>query len=290
MHSMTGFGRGAHATDELTAGVELSSVNRKQAEVAIHLPRSLSELESTIRKRILAKVSRGRVSVSIKLEQACGVAAETKVDSGKVLAVAKAFEEISQTLGREVLPGASDFLRIPDLFSFDEDASPQSAWEHIEPALDQALLGLLDMRAQEGGDLKTEIERILTILKNEVNDIVTRAPDVITSYREALFRRLREADLELNLEDERVLKEIGIFADRCDITEEVARLASHFSKFDDYLGRSEPIGRSLDFLCQEMNREFNTIGSKANDATLAHHVVTAKTELEKIREQVQNIE
>jgi len=113
---------------------------------------------------------------------------------------------------------------------------------------------------------------------------------VIVKYRENLHRRLAESGLELNLDDERVLKEVGIFADRCDISEEITRLHSHFEKFREYLALDEPVGRPLDFLCQELNREFNTIGSKANDATLAQLIVNAKTELEKIREQVQNVE
>lgn len=290
MHSMTGFGRGAHATEEFTVHTELASVNRKQGEVSVHLPRILVELEPKVRKLILARVSRGRVSATIKLEHSGETAVQAKVDTGRVLAVTEAFRTISETLGREVSPEAGDFLRVPDLFAFEEGASPELVWEAIEPALREALDALLDMRRQEGEDMRQEIRRLLSLLQTEVAEISTRAPAVVANYRETLFRRLREAGLDLNLDDERVLKEVGIFAERCDITEEIARLESHFGKFLEYLGRGEPVGRSLDFLCQEMHREFNTIGSKANDAALAQHVVTAKTELEKIREQVQNVE
>jgi uncharacterized protein (TIGR00255 family) len=127
-------------------------------------------------------------------------------------------------------------------------------------------------------------------LEKTTDEITEHAPAVLDRHRENLHRRLTEAGLEVDLDDERIIKEIAVFADRCDITEEITRLRSHFEKFRDYLGSDEPVGRPLDFLCQELNREFNTIGSKANDATLAQLIVNAKTELEKIREQVQNIE
>jgi uncharacterized protein (TIGR00255 family) len=128
------------------------------------------------------------------------------------------------------------------------------------------------------------------VLEDLTSQIAQRAPSVCSTHRENLFRRLREVDLNLDLDDERILKEVALFAERCDITEEITRLRSHFRKFLVYLDSGEPVGRSMDFLCQEINREFNTIGSKANDAPLAQAVVLAKSELEKLREQVQNIE
>jgi uncharacterized protein (TIGR00255 family) len=149
---------------------------------------------------------------------------------------------------------------------------------------------MMAMRRAEGADLKTEIERLLASLQGEVEAIAAIAPNVPATQREALLKRLREAGLDLDVDDERVLKEIALYAERCDVTEELTRARAHFARFDDYLSRDEPVGRSLDFLCQEMNRELNTIGSKANDSRIAHHVVTAKSELEKIREQVQNVE
>ncbi|MEE2733821.1 MAG: DUF1732 domain-containing protein, partial [Verrucomicrobiota bacterium] len=160
----------------------------------------------------------------------------------------------------------------------------------LQPALDEALDSLIEMRAEEGADLQVELERILAALEALTHEIEEHAPSVVTAHRENLLRRLRDADLDLASDDERILKEIALFADRCEITEELARLRSHLRKFHNYIENSGVVGRSMDFLCQEINREFNTIGSKANDASLAQLVVTAKTELEKIREQVQNIE
>lgn len=290
MHSMTGFGRGSHATSEIVVHIEASSVNRKQGEITFHMPRSLGELEASLRKRVLQRISRGRVTIQIKLDHPQGVAAGVQLDAARAKALNAAFVELSTALGRPVTPEAEDFLRAPDIFRFEEDTTPDSVLPALHPALDEAIDALLAMRASEGNDLKEDLLQRLAVLEQETTAIESKAPGVVSAYRDTLFRRLGEAGLDLDLQDERVLKELALFADRCDITEETTRLRSHFRKFQEYLGSGEPVGRSLDFLCQELNREFNTIGSKANDATLAQHVVNAKTDLEKMREQVQNVE
>ena len=290
MHSMTGFGRGTHATANVVVRVEASSVNRKQGEVHFFMPRDLAELEARLRKHVLNRVTRGRVSINVTLEHPGGGGSGVHVNMEKAHALQNAFLNLSRELGQEITPGSSDYLRATDVFVFDEDYKVEEVWDAMRPALDEALDGLVEMRAEEGADLKAELERILAHLDALTNAIEEHAPGVIVTHRENLLRRLRDAELDLDPEDERVLKEVAIFADRCDITEEVARLRSHFRKFQAYVDSSGVVGRSMDFLCQEINREFNTIGSKANDATLAQAVVDAKTELEKIREQVQNIE
>ena len=290
MHSMTGFGRGSHATEKIVVRVEASSVNRKQGEVVFFMPRDLAELEPRLRKHVLGHIARGRVNVNINLEHAGASAGGVRLDPGKARALETAFTELSEALDRPLVAGSAEFLRAPDIFIFEEDYEVEEIWEALEPAVNLALEGLLAMRTEEGAHLKTELQRLLAHLDELANQIEAHAPAVITNQRETLFRRLREAELDLDLDDERVLKEIALFADRCDITEEITRLRSHFSKFLSYFDGEGPVGRSMDFLCQEINREFNTIGSKANDATLAQAVVNAKTELEKLREQVQNIE
>jgi uncharacterized protein (TIGR00255 family) len=287
---MTGFGRGSHATDHVVVRVEAASVNRKQCEVLFYMPRDLSELEARLRKHVLARVTRGRVNVNVKLEHPSGAASGVTVDAAKARALEHAFKELSDAIGRVVLPAPGDFLRAPDVFVFEECHPIEEIWEALEPALDEALDGLLAMRAEEGADLQAEVVRLVTDLEELTTRIEEHAPSVIISYRDTLFRRLREADLALDLADERALKEVALFADRCAITAEITRLRSHFRKFLAYLESGDSVGRSMDFLCQEINREFNTIGSKANDAILAQSVVKAKTELEKLREQVQNIE
>ena len=290
MHSMTGFGRGSHASEHIVTRVEASSVNRKQGEVHFFMPRNLVELESRLRKHVLQRISRGRINVNITLEHPDGGNSGVRVDIAKARALRAAFAELSEELEQEVTPESTDYLRAPDVFIFGEEHPVDEIWAALQPALDQALDSLVRMRAEEGADLQAELERILAGLEKLTQEIETHAPSVVSAHRENLLRRLREADLDLDAGDERVLKEIALFADRCEITEELARLRSHFRKFHTYIESAGVVGRSMDFLCQEINREFNTIGSKANDAALAQTVVNAKTELEKIREQVQNIE
>jgi uncharacterized protein (TIGR00255 family) len=291
MHSMTGFGRGSATADEGTAAVEIACVNRKQAEVVVQSAREFTELEPKIRKAVLNTISRGRIQVSIQFERPLGDAAPVRVDLRLVEALETAFESISAHTGRKVAPDASDFLRAPGLIRIEDGGvSAETAWGPIEKALEVAIEQVLEMRKNEGDDLARDLSTRLDLLEKTAAAIAALAPGRPERYREQLFKRLRDAGLELDLNDERVLRELSVFADRCDVSEEITRLDSHFRKFREYMAAAEPAGRPLDFLCQEIHREFNTIGSKAADAGIAQHVVEAKTELEKIREQVQNVE
>ncbi len=291
MHSMTGFGRGSAATDAWHSTVEISAVNRKQAEVVVQAPRELNEIETRIRKTVLETVSRGRIQVSINLERAEGAAAAIQVDATLAHAFHNAFIELGKTVGHPLLPSAGDYLRQPGILTLSNgQIHAEEAWLAIEPALKDALSSLAAMRKTEGSHLKEDFLARLAILAGFAGKIAADAPARPVRQRELLVKRLREADLDLDPADERVAKEIALFADRCDISEELTRLDSHFAKFREYLHAAEPSGRALDFLCQELFREFNTIGSKANDASIAQTIVEAKTELEKIREQVQNVE
>lgn len=288
---MTGFGRAEHASDGIIARVEIATVNRKQADIHFSLPRELAGLEAGLRKTVLGAVSRGRVNVSINLERVAGSDESLNLDLERALALEAAFTKLSGALSRPVQLTAQDFLRAPDIITFEDSGwDPDEAAKAIEPALGGALEKLVEMRTSEGSDLKTDLLARLTILEEHASVIENATPQVVTRQRELLHARLSEADLDIDLNDERLLKEIALFAERCDISEETTRLASHIGRFREYLGADEPVGRSLDFLCQELNREFNTIGSKANDSGIGQNVVGAKTELEKIREQVQNIE
>ncbi len=288
---MTGFGRAEHATDTLIARVEISSVNRKQADIVFNLPRELTALDAPFRKLILEKVSRGRVNVNLQLERAASAEQSFQINFTKALALESAFQQLSNSLGRTLEPTASDFLRASDIFSFEEGGlNPEEARAAIEPALTGALEKLIAMRKSEGSDLKDDLLARLEIIEQHATVIGQATGQVATRQRELLHQRLRDQDIELDLNDERLVKEIALFAERVDISEETTRLTSHISRFREYLSGNDAVGRSLDFLCQELNRELNTIGSKCNDAGIAQNVVNAKTELEKIREQVQNIE
>jgi uncharacterized protein (TIGR00255 family) len=291
MRSMTGFGRGSAASDRWQATVEINSVNRKQAEVVVQAPRELSELESRIRKAVLASVSRGRVQVAVNLERGEAAGAGFVVDAILARAFRKAFAELGEAVGEAVVPTAADYLRQPGIIDAgNAGIDVEDVWLTLKPALDQALASLAAMREAEGAHLMQDLTERLAALDGHVARIAVAAPERPARQRELLHKRLREAGFELDPNDERVLRELALYADRCDVSEELTRLDSHFVKFRDYMTAAEPPGRALDFLCQEMFREFNTIGSKANDAGIAQAVVEGKTELEKIREQVQNVE
>ena len=291
MHSMTGFGRGSSTTGVWQSTVEISAVNRKQAEVVVQAPRELNELDASIRKAVLTAVSRGRIQVTITLERAPTVSPDFRIDPAMAQAFARAFTSLSEIIGHPVIPAASDFLRQPGIIAMGNDqVDAGAAWLAIEPALTEALSRLVAMRESEGSHLKSDFIARLGVLTSHALKIASEAPNRPIRQRELLTKRLRDAGLQLDPTDELVAREIALFADRCDISEEITRLNSHFTKFREYLDAVEPAGRALDFLCQELFREFNTIGSKANDASIAQTIVEAKTELEKIREQVQNIE
>ncbi|MCH7224633.1 YicC/YloC family endoribonuclease [Haloferula sp. A504] len=289
MNSMTGFGRGSASNDQLGATIEISGVNRKQAEVVVQGVRD--ELENRVRKTVLSKVSRGRLQVVVTLERPEGAAGAIDINSALAEQVEQAFTELSARLGRPLEVTPADLIKIPGLVRFEESAPEAAvAWELIGPALDEAIAQLLEMRRAEGADLAADLLDRLSRLESLRDEIAVLAPRRPERYREVLLKRLADSGLEINLDDDRVLREIALFADRCDISEETTRLDAHFKRFREYAASEEPAGRPLDFLCQEIHREFNTIGSKASDSAIAQHVVAAKTELEKIREQVQNVE
>ena len=290
MQSMTGFGRGEETTTHFRVEVEASSVNRKQAEVSLSLPRGLAELEPILRKQALARFSRGRVNLAIKLTALDASASALQIDTAKAKALKLAFDQLADELGQPFELTAQDFLRQADQFLIESGYELSLVQPAIEPALSKALAALHSARGEEGLALKNDLQARLSTLQKFAETIAQTAPEVPTRQRELLTQRLKEAGLTIDASDERVLKEIALFCDRCDISEELTRLSAHFQKFNELLGSSEPVGRPLDFLCQELNREFNTIGSKANNSAIAHDIVAAKTELEQIREQVQNIE
>lgn len=290
---MTGFGRATHSTDQWLAIVEASSINRKQVEIVTNLPRALQCLETQVRQITLPHISRGRVQLTIRLEKPDGQAAtQIRVNASLAQALEAACTDLSLAIGRDISPSFSDFSRYPGILESDDldQIDPESAWLAIEPALQLSIKSMNEMRASEGGHLKQDFIQRINALKTFTASISTQAPYRPQRQRELLEKRLSEIGIPLDSTDERLTKELAIFADRCDISEELTRLQSHFTKFSEYLNSAEATGRQLDFLCQELSREFNTIGSKANDAHIAQTVVEAKTEIEKIREQVQNIE
>ena len=291
MNSMTGFGAASAPLKGASLRIEISSVNRKQAEVVVNLPRAWAELESRVRDAVAARVSRGRISVSISLQVSESSSRPLTVDTGRLQELAARLEEVRQVTSYAVPPTLDALLRLGIITEETEaDLAPDEVWQSMQPVLEEALQAFLAMRAREGEHLRADLLSRLETLRSFRDKIRAVAPGVAQHYREALMKRLDEAGLPLPLSDERLVKEIALFADKCDVSEEITRLASHLHQFEQLCNTPEPLGRTLDFLCQEIFRELNTNGSKANSADLAQLVVAAKTELEKIREQVQNVE
>lgn len=293
MKSMTGFGRGESVARGTCFRVEISSVNRKQADISVNLPRELAELEVEVREAVAARITRGRVSVKVTLDTAEGegqTRQQLRVDRALAKAYAEAFAGLRAVAG-EVPLAPLDLLRAPGVFVLEEvGVEPESAAAPLRKALAAALAAFDRMRQAEGAELKKDLGERLAALHAHGAAVAERAPAVVERYRNQLRQRLDEAGVPVDLDDERVLREIGLFAERSDISEELTRLESHLKQFARYLRSRRPMGRAMDFLAQELNREVNTIGSKANSAEIARHVVEAKGEIEKIREQVQNVE
>ena len=290
---MTGHGRGEASKDGFKLSVEISSVNRKQMDVSVNLPRALDVLEPQIRDAINHRVSRGRLNVRVSLATAGPGSEQVRINRALATAYAKELNALASELGLIGGVTLDTLLRVPGVLqALDEGSSPEEQfWPPLEKALVQALNGLTEMREREGKHLATDLRERMDTLQKAVARIHRQSPKVAKRYREALKERVAGAGLALTPEDEeRVTREVVFFADRSDITEELTRLESHFKQFEQVLKSKEPVGRTLDFLSQEMNREINTIGSKANDAVISREVVVAKAELERFREQVQNVE
>lgn len=290
---MTGYGRGDCSQDGFKVTVEVSSVNRKQAEISVNLPREMDLLESQIREAVNQVVARGRLTVRVALHAG---ASKQSARMHLNVPLAKSYLHELTRLSRQLKlsgPVTLDHLvRAPGVFQTDEDlVVEEDFWPSVSKALRKALAQMLSMRQREGGHLAQDLVRRIGTMRKAVNHIQKHAPQVSARYRQQLLERIKSAGLtELGLEDDRLQKEVVYFADRSDISEELTRLQSHFKQFEDCRKSAEPVGRTLDFLAQEMNREINTIGSKANDSLISQAVVTLKTELEKFREQAQNVE
>lgn len=291
--SMTGYGRGESISQTYRLTVELQSVNRKQLEFAVALPKELDALEGKIKTFLSGFISRGRVQVKVKLSDLDGNdCTEPKVNQPLAASCVTALQEVAGHLGAKPEITLELLTRIPGVLKIDlKIPDPDSIWEALETAAEEAVKGLITMRETEGQHLYTDLSKRIDTMRNALNDVRKLAADLPERHREQLMERLQQAGLEqIDLNDDRILKELIIFADKCDISEEVTRLESHFSHFKTLCDAQKQVGRSLDFLAQEMFREINTIGSKASNHEIAHIVVTLKTELEKFREQVQNLE
>lgn len=285
---MTGHGRGTVVARNFRVVAECFSVNRRQCEVALVTSRDLAWLEPGVREEVFKRISRGKVQVSLTVEHP-PQSAPVLVDRRRA---AEFLREVRALQNELDLPGdisLETVLSAPGVLRT-EDTQQGELWPLVRQALGQALEGLLAMRVREGTHLKKELLRAVARMTTRLRRIRALAPRVPKRQRAALFNRLQAARLPVDLLDPRITTEIAVFAERCDITEELARLESHLGQFGDHLESNEPVGRTLEFLAQEMSREWHTAGAKANDAEISLLVVEAKAELDKAREQLANVE
>jgi len=288
---MTGYGRGETDYSGTKFSVELNSVNRKQSDVVINLPRDLAALEPQIRQTINENISRGRTNVVVSYQNGSSGPRKLALD----VDLARSYHDAMRALQKELnAPGEitiGAILQAPGVMRAPEEAIDSSAaWPGIERALRAALNELIKMREREGKHLAKDLIRRLKAMRKQIKEIRGLHLDVVKKYRVALLERIQKAGLPISAEDERLIKEVTFFADRADVSEELTRVESHLAQFAHHLRRHEPVGRTLEFITQEIFRELNTLGAKANDAGISQRVVVCKAELEKIREQIQNLE
>lgn len=292
IRSMTGHGRGQAAGGGLRVEVEISTVNRRQLDIQLTLPPPLRLLESRIQDEIAKSVARGRVLCEVAVQGSERVKREAiRVNQDLAKAYVDALRGAAKKLNLRDDLGVSELARLPGVLHYEPlDEDVRKAWPLVEQAVARALEALQRMRAREGNALRRDLSKRLDLLAAGVATIRREAPLVAERYRKNLRERLAKAGLVEGGGDDKLQRELILFADRSDITEELTRLESHLAQARKLISQAEPSGRSLDFLAQEFFREINTVGSKANDAVVAAQVVTFKAELERLREQVQNVE
>lgn len=291
LRSMTGFGRGEYKDNSHHITVEMRAVNHRYTEVVFRMPRALCSLEERARRLILEAVSRGRLDVAITIEEYGEKKRTVRVSKELAVAYYHALQELKNLLQTSDNIDIALVAKFPDVMKAEEVAEDSEIyWPKIEAAVHDALGSLMSMREREGAAIKQDMLLRLDLLTGYIGEIEARAPAVMKEYREKLLGRIREAMLNTEVDENRLMLEIALFADRTNITEELVRFQSHLGQFRDTVHKADAIGRKLDFIVQEMNREVNTVGSKANDFLIANKVVEIKSELEKIREQIQNLE
>jgi uncharacterized protein (TIGR00255 family) len=288
---MTGYGKGEAVAEQGGFVVEIRSVNHRYGEVSVRMPRTFLSQENEIKRQVSAALKRGKIDVTVQWEEASGVESIPQVNRELAAGYCEAFRQLSVELG---LPGEvplnlilsqKGVLRDSGTVIDETELLPQ-----LTDAVRSAVTAIDSMRTREGGALADDLLARRRQVAEWVEQIRERTPLMVAEYQQKLSARLEQLLGDVELDPGRFAQEVALLADRCDITEELVRLNSHFTQFDEALRLKEPVGRKLDFLMQEMNREVNTIGSKANDAAIASLVIQIKAEMEKMREQVQNVE
>ncbi len=294
VRSMTGYGRGEFTAEDRKFTVEMRSVNHRYNDITVKLPRFLISLEDRIKKKTAENVFRGKTDIYISFETLSSEDVEVKLDEALAAAYAEKLKHLREIIG---VPQADDgrilelTARFPDVITVEKAQKEEEVlWEILLPALEDAVSRFLAMRETEGENLKQDFLQKGEKIRALVAGVKERAPLVVEEYREKLNRRLEDILGNVEVDPQRVAQEVAVFADRGCIDEEITRLESHLIQLDGILREGGQVGRKLDFLVQEMNRESNTIASKANDVQIVQATIALKSEIEKIREQVQNLE
>ena len=293
-YSMTGFGRGEKVFDTRKYSIEIKSVNSRFCDISIRMPRMFNYLDTDIRRVITDRLIRGKIDVFVNFEDQGEAGQVVTVNAGLARGYSEAAKAISAVTGREDDMGVERIALFQDVLSvtqkeIDEEATAKELMEALNLAID----GMLEMRKREGDNLVKTILTKVSSLETLRGEVVTRSPSVVEAYKQKLAARINEiltSEQREFYDDNRLAAEVAIFADKCAIDEEMARLSSHFSQARKILAEEETVGKKMDFLVQEINREVNTSGSKANDLEITSLMLETKSEIEKIREQVQNIE
>lgn len=288
---MTGFGRATAQTDGYFITVELKSVNHRYFDFNCRLPRQYGFAEEKLKAYINSRVSRGKIDCFLGVEALDTEDADVLVNHTLASAYVKALKELSQTYSLKDDFGTSAVSRFPDVFVLRKaDEDEEKLWSLIQPVAEQAVDKFISMREAEGEKMRCDILLHAQAIIDNVSFIEERSPQTVKEYNDKLVTRVHELIGDVSLDESRIIQEVALFADKVAVAEETVRLRSHISQLRNFLNGEEPIGRKMDFLVQEINREANTIGSKACDVEIARRVVDIKAEIEKIREQIQNIE
>lgn len=291
MYSMTGYGKGIAVKDGKTVTVEIKTVNHRYLDYGIKIPRTFMFLEECIKKIVGSRIARGHIDLFLTYEQVCSEEGAFCVDTELANSYLKAVDKLAQSTGLHNDITLSSIVKVPDVVRREQPVEDEELLKALTvDALEQALDNLLSMREKEGESLKSDVSSKLDCIQKNLDGIVKYAPLVVEDYRRQLNARIAEV-LEPKLIDaQRLATEVAIFADHCSIDEEIIRLSTHITNMRLLLDADEPVGRKMDFLVQEFNRETNTIGSKANDMRITSYVLAIKNDIEKIREQAANIE
>lgn len=290
--SMTGFGRGEFIDNSYSLKIEIKAVNHRYNDISIKMPRHMNYLEESIKKIVKKQISRGKVDVYINLEYLEGSPIDIKVDINLAKSYKESLEKLNSELNLDGDIRINNILSMSDIIKTErKELEEEQIWKCLKRSLDIALEDIMNMKKAEGVELEKDMVSHLLDIERTLEKIEERSPLVVLEYKQKLKDRISDLlESNVNIDEDKLSHEVAYFADKSNINEEIIRLKSHLGQFRSILKEEETVGRKLDFLIQEMNREVNTIGSKANDIDISSCVVEIKAQIEKIREQVQNVE